>query len=286
MAADTTALAQSRQEHSPTAITRHQLFFGIFLLATLNAMFGNAVSSVAVRGWAWGAANLFGISAILWAALVAGLAILAEQDEGRPANRSDFALAAFVFTAALLPAPAASALALTAASGWAVTIGGAGSPLRRSGIIFLATTGAFLWGRLLLAYFSRPLLDIDAAFVTSLTGAEQIGNVIRSGETGARLIVAPGCSSMQGLSLALVFWATVNQFYRVPFGWKAAGWCLAALAATVAINVLRIGAMLRWPEHLEQIHHGWGWLAAMWSTLILVVAICLYGARREVFGPR
>ena len=108
--------------------------------------------------------------------------------------------------------------------------------------------------------------------------------MIWSADGATRLVVAPGCSSMQGMSLALVFWATVNQSYRVPFGWKAAGYCLAALAATVAINVLRIGAMLRWPEHLQEIHHGWGYHLSMWTTLILVVAICLYGARREIFG--
>lgn len=276
----------SAEAARPVAATRSQLFFALFLLATLNAFFGNAVGSVATRGWAAAAANLFDISAILWVALAAGLAILAEDPDRARWRRGDSAIAAALLAAALLPAPAASAVALTAAAAWAIATSDAGTALRRSGIIFLTVTGALIWGRLLLLYFSRSLLDVDAAFVTGLIGAEQIGNVIWSDATDARVIVAAGCSSMRGLSLALVFWATVNQYYRVPFGWRAALTCLAALAATVGVNVLRIAAMLCWPEHLPAIHHGWGWLIAMWSTLFLVVGICLFGARREIFDAR
>lgn len=267
-------------------LTRARLFGAIFLLAALNAFFGNAAGSVAARGWTGAIFNLFDISAILWAALAAGLLILAEDEGDSVWRRSDAALAAFVAAAALLPAPVASALALTLAAGWAIATGGSGSALRRSGIVFLALTGGLLWGRLLLTYFSRPLLDIDALFVTGLVGGEQSGNVIWSNATGARIIVAAGCSSMRGLSLALVFWATVNQYYRVRFDARAILTCLAALAATVAVNVARIAAMLRWPAYLEEIHHGWGWLIAMWANLALIVLICVVGARREIFARR
>jgi hypothetical protein len=267
-------------------VTRRQLFFALFLLASLNAFFGNAVGSVTARGWASAAANLFDVSAILWVALAAGLNILAEAQDRDPWRRGDAVIAAGVLVAALLPASVASALALTAAALWAIVTSSRNTALRRSGIIFLTITGAILWGRLLLTYFSRPLLDIDALFVTSLVGGEQIGNVIWSDATGARVIVAAGCSSMRGLSLALVFWATINQFYRVRFGWRAALTCLAALGATIAVNVMRIGAMLRWPRHLEEIHLGWGWLIAMWANLLLIAVICLWGARREIFDRR
>jgi hypothetical protein len=269
-------------------LTRARLFGALFLLASLNAFFGNAAGSVAARGWTGAIFNLFDISAILWAALAAGLLILAEEKESEPWRRNDAALAAAVIAAALLPAPVASALALTLAAGWAIATGGGGddrgSALRRSGIVFLALTGGLLWGRLLLTYFSRPLLDIDALFVTGLIGGEQSGNVIWSNATGARIIVAAGCSSMRGLSLALVFWATVNQYYRVRFDARAILTCVVALAATVAINVARIAAMLRWPAYLEEIHHGWGWLIAMWTNLALIVLICVFGARREIFA--
>ncbi|HVQ07090.1 MAG TPA: hypothetical protein VMS43_01510 [Allosphingosinicella sp.] len=268
------------------AVTRAQLFYGLFLIATLNGFVGLAARSIEGAGWAAAAFDLFGISAILWAALAAGLKILGEDDGTAPLRRGDVAIALVLLLAALLPIPPASAVALTAASLWAALTAAPGSPLRRAAIVFLAITGAILWGRLLLAGLSRPLLDIDAVFVAGTLGVEHQGNMIWSADGANRIIVAPGCSSMQGMSLAIVFWATVNQLFRVGFGWKALSYCLAALAATVAINVLRMGAMLRWPEHQAEIHHGWGMHVAMWTTLAAVVAICLFGARREAFGPR
>lgn len=267
------------------AISRAQLFYGLFLIATLNGFVGMAVRTIEGVGWAAAAWDLFGISAILWVALAAGLKILGEDDGSAPPGRGDLVVAGAVSLAALLPVPPASSLALTLAALWAALTAAPGAPLRRAAIVFLAMTGAILWGRLLLAGLSRPLLDIDAIFVAGTLGVEHQGNMIWSADGANRLIVAPGCSSMQGISLAIVFWATVNQYFKVPFGWKAVGYALAAVAATVAVNVLRIGAMLRWPEHLAAIHHGWGMHIAMWISLVLVVGICLYGARREVFRP-
>jgi exosortase/archaeosortase family protein len=263
---------------------RSQLFFGLFLLATLNAFVGlglREIESIGFAGAAWG---LFGISAILWVALAAGLSILRDGDDAGPWRGLDPALGIFVLAAALLPVATASSLALTLAALWAIFSSGTGTPLRRAGLVFLAMTGALIWGRLLLAWFSRPLLDLDALFVAGALGVDHHGNLLWSADGATRLLVAPGCSSMQGMSLALLFWATVNQYYKVPFGWKAAFCCVAAQAATIAVNVARIGAMLHWPAHLEAIHHGWGFQLSMWVTLVLVVAICLAGARREVFG--
>ena len=261
--------------------TRAQLLFALFLVATLNGFVGTAVRTLTADGWL-AFADLFGISAILWTALAAGLKILADDERRDGWRRGDAAVAALVVAAALLPSPAASSLALTALSAWAIVTGAPGSAVRRAGILFLALAGALFWGRLFLGLFSRPLLDIDAWFVAHVVGAAQRGNLIWS--DGFRLIVGAGCSSIHGLSLALLFWATVNQYYRVRFGWTPLFVCLAALAATVAVNVARMAAMLRWPAHFQEIHVGWGYYAANWATLILVAAICLAGARRDVFA--
>jgi exosortase/archaeosortase family protein len=263
-------------------LSRGRLFAALFLIASLNAFSALAAASVASDGWALAAANLFGISAVIWAALAAGLKILAADSLAEPVRRGDLGIAAVVAIAALLPAATASMLALTLLAGHAIYTGPRGSILRRAGLIFLAMSGALLWGRLTLAVFSRPLLDLDALFVSQLIGAEQQGNMLISGST--RLIVAPGCSSMQGLSLALLFCVTFSQLFEIRFDRRAASWFAAALAATVAINVLRIGAMLRFPDHLSAIHHGWGYQLSMWATLAAVAAICVFGARRELFA--
>ncbi|HEY0412934.1 MAG TPA: hypothetical protein VGD66_07325 [Allosphingosinicella sp.] len=265
-----------------TRLARPRLFFWLVLLAALNAFAGIALRIVPEHGLAYALFELFGISAIVWIALAACLALLKQAPE-EALRRGDTAVAVLVAAVALAPVATASALSLTLLGLWMVGTAAPGSAPRPAGLIAVAITGTLVWGRLLLALFSGPMLAADSWLVGQVAGAAQAGNVIALAGGDGRIAVAPGCSSWQGMSLALLFWVTVNQWFRVPFGWRAAGWCALALAATIAINVLRIAAMVRFPAHLAEIHHGYGWHVSMWATLAAVVAICLTGARREIF---
>ena len=265
------------------AVGRSDLYFALFLVATLNAFAEPALRQIEAAGPARAAFNLLGISAILWVALAAGLKILADDRGETPRLRGDAAVAAIVIAAAAIPTPVASGVALAFAALWAIATAGAGSPLRRAAIIFLAVTGALVWGRLLLALLGRPLLDLDALFVSTLLGAARAGNMIWSQQAGMRIIVAPGCSSLQGISLALALWVTVNQYFKVRLDWRAVGYGLAALAVTMTVNVVRIAGLLNWPQHFEAIHTGWVSVLLMWAILLLVAGICVFGARREIF---
>lgn len=264
--------------------SRSQFFSGLFLIAGINSFAALAVRSITEQGWAGSLANLLGVSAVIWAAFFAGLKILRDSRPGEPLRRADLWVGAMAGAAALIPSASASMVALTLASVWVLATSVNGSSLRRAGLVFLAMSGALVWGRVVLAVFSRPLLDLDAMFVSGLIGAEQQGNLLWYEGGSTRLVVAPGCSSLQGLSLALLFWVIVNQLYEVRFDRRALMSCLAALAATILVNVLRIGSMLLFPEHRDAIHVGWGFQLSMWVTLVAVASICLYGARREVFG--
>jgi exosortase/archaeosortase family protein len=262
---------------------RNGLFFWLVLIASLNAFAGVAFRIVPEHGLVYALFELFGISAILWVALAAALALLRGAEAVDPVSRADWAVAAAVVGAALLPDAPASAAALTLLALWMIAWSPAGSAARRAGIVALALSMSLLWGRVFLALFSRPLLGTDSWLVGQLLGVRAVGNSLPFADGSGGLAVAPGCSSWQGMSLALVFWVTVNQWFEVRFGWKPLGWCLLALAATIAVNVVRIGAMVHFPAHLAEIHHGYGWHLAMWTSLVLVCAICLYGARREIF---
>jgi exosortase/archaeosortase family protein len=265
-------------------MTRSGLFFWLVLIAALNAFAGVALRIVPDMGLAYALFELFGISAILWVALAAALALLYGDAAADPVTRADQAVAAAVVTAALFPVAPASAAALTLLALWMIARSPAGAAARKAGIVALSITASLLWGRVALALLSRPLLDADTWLVGQLVGVRPVGNTLLFADGSGGIAVAPGCSSWQGMSLALVFWVTVNQWFGVRFGWKPLGWCLLALAAVVAVNVLRIGAMVHFPAHLDQIHHGYGWHLAMWTSLLLVGAICVYGARREVFA--
>jgi exosortase/archaeosortase family protein len=263
-------------------LDRPRLLFWLVLLAALNAFAGPAVRIVPEHGLTYAIFELFGISAIVWVALAAALALL-HGAPPEPLRAGDTALAAGVILVALAPVSTASALSLAALGAWMVATAPAGTAVRRAGLVALAMTGPLVWGRILLALFSGPMLAADTWLVGEVTGAAQTGNILALADGSGRLGIAPGCSSWQGMSLALLLWVVVNQWFEVPFGRRAILVCLAALAATVAINVARIGAMVRFPAYLEEIHHGWGWHLSMWTTLAAVAAICLWGARREAF---
>lgn len=264
-------------------VDRARLFFWLFLIAALNGFAGFALSAIAVGGWLAAALNLFGISAILWVALAAGLQLIRAAPGDEPATRLDWAVAAAGLAAIALPSATISSAALTLFALYALLTSLPGSALRRASIIFLAISGATLWGRLLLALFSHPLLDMDAFLVARLAGVTQEGNVIAFADGSGAMAVASSCSSFQGISLAVVFWATVNQWFEVPIGRRSLAWLAAAVAATVAVNVLRIAALAHFPRHFDTIHGGLGWHAAAWTTMILVILLCVYGARREIF---
>ncbi len=263
-------------------LTRSRLFFCLFLLAAGNALMGFALQFFHEHDLASSLGNLFGISAVIWVAAVAGLALLAEPVASAPIERLDWAVAAMTAVAALIPLGPASSVALTLLSIYAIVTSAPGSTLRRAAIIFLAITGMLIWGRLALALFSGPLLDADSFLVASLFGMARVGNFISFADGSGQFAVAPGCSSLQGISIAIVMWALVNQWFEVPFNRAALIALLAALSATVAINVLRIGAIGLFPAHFDEIHTGIGWHVFSWLTLISVAGICLYGARREI----
>jgi exosortase/archaeosortase family protein len=275
-------MATSIRAAAPPAFGRSALFFWLLLLAALNAFAGVALRMVPEHGLTYALFELFGISAILWTALAAALALLRSDAEAAPIAGRDRLVAAAVVAAALLPVAPASSAALTLLASWMIVRSPAGSPARRAGAVALAISVSLLWGRVFLAVFSRPLLGIDSWLVGQFVGVRAVGNTLAFADGSGGIAVAPGCSSWQGMSLALVFWVTVNQWFQVRFGWKPLGWCLLALAATIAVNVVRIGAMVHFPERLGEIHLGYGWHLAMWTSLILVCAICLFGARREI----
>lgn len=277
-------IARRAPPFTRASVSRAPLLFWLFLVAAANGMAGMALQWTLEHGFASSLVDLFGISAVVWVAAVAALAILREDEQAETLRRADPAMAALVCIAALLPFGPASAVALTLLSLYAVLTSARGSPCRRAAIIFLAISGALIWGRFFLALLSRPLLGIDSWFVATVFHTRQTANILAFADGSGAIAVAPGCSSLQGMSIALLFWALVNQWFQAPFSAKALGWLLAALGATIAINVVRIGCLVLFPDHFAMLHTGLGWHLFSWTTLIAIAAVCLYGARREVFG--
>jgi exosortase/archaeosortase family protein len=263
-------------------LCRQILFFWLFVAAALNSVIALASFPAAGESWLRAGFGLFGISAILWVAILAGGKLLLDAEQQDQPTRGDWAMAAGAAAAFLIPTTSASSAMMTALALYAIATSGRGSAMRRAGIIFLAISGATLWGRLMLGFFAHPLLDMDGLLVATLTGLRAAGNVVGFRNGAGSIAIAAGCSSFQGISLALVFWATLNQWFSVPVAFRSLIWAAAAVVATIAVNVLRIGALVYFPGHFEMIHTGIGWHVASWTTLLFVVSICLYGARDAI----
>ena len=265
-------------------LSRERLFFWLSLVASLNAVSGLVIRSVLQDDLTSSVVNLFGISAIVYLAIFAALSILSEA-EATTVRAGDKIVAALVLATALLPVANASSVALTLLAVYAIMTSAQGSPLKRAGIILLSVTMTLIWGRLFLALFSRSLLYVDAFFITTFTGAEQVGNrVMFLDASYGSFVIAPGCSSLQGMSLAFVFWATTTQWCRAQVGMRSVLYCLGAVVATLAINVGRLSSLALFPAHFEELHTGIGWHVASWLTLVAIVAIVAFGARREILA--
>jgi exosortase/archaeosortase family protein len=265
--------------------TRSTLFLLAFLLLTINSLAGLVIRAFTEGGAEVALASTFGISAIVWVAVAAGVGLLVGDREsiGEPL-KADWPVIVAASLVALLPMANASSVALAGLGLYAAWTSPASSALRRAGIIFAAITANLIWGRLLLGLFSRDLMFIDAFFVSNLFGSEQISNMVSFADRPGWILIAPGCSSLQSVSLALVFWVTVQQYFDVKTSYAAIGWCVLALLSAVAINVARMGAIVHYHDYFDALHTGWAAQAAAYATMLAIVAIVLWGARREVFA--
>jgi exosortase/archaeosortase family protein len=138
------------------------------------------------------------------------------------------------------------------------------------------------WGRLLFAILSDLILQGDATLVGWLVGTPRLGNAIQLVDGSGYLWIAPRCSSLANISLAILCWVTIAKALNHPGSLRDVGWVLVACAAVVVINVTRISLIGLHPEQYELIHGLVGSAVASWTTLGVTLGICLLGARHDL----
>ena len=93
------------------------------------------------------------------------------------------------------------------------------------------------------------------------------------------MLIAPYCSSVANISLAILCWVLFAQFRGLDWSLRSAAWCLLACLAVILINVVRIGLMVLHREQFDLIHGPIGAALANWLSIAAVLAICLWGTR-------
>ena len=268
---------------SRLVLSRDHFLAAVFTLACLNGLADSVVLWLRVMGLVDGLLSTFNISAIVLLACFAALALLVRSTDAGKVTAADIAVAVVVFAMTLVPMGKASWLAVTLLALYVVWTSERGSVRRRSAIILLAVTGPALWGPILLSALAQPMMRADAFLVSSLIGTYRYGNLVDFADGSGRFEIAPWCSSFHGISLAVLAVVATVQLIGREWMRRDYVWGLCAVLAVIAVNVSRLALIGVYREHFDLIHGPVGHGIASALSFALIVAICLYGVRRELF---
>jgi exosortase/archaeosortase family protein len=261
------------------SLSRERRFAFIYLLLTLNALATFVASAAVTHGWGPALFGLFDVSAVVWLAIAAGLALLWNAADASPPRRRDGLALALALVLALLPIPAASSALLTVLAAWVWFSVPKLSPLRRASAIFFSLTAFLLWGRIALNWGAGPMLTADAAFVALIAETRSVGNAVFFAD-GTNFIIAPACSSLHGVSLAVILWTTVVQYFALRIDRQA--WLTLGLAvlASILVNGIRLAVIARNPHDFDYWHVGNGGALFGWIALAVTVSVVYKGIGR------
>ncbi|WP_416900137.1 MAG: hypothetical protein ACMVY4_10710 [Minwuia sp.] len=242
---------------------------GAVHMAAAAVVAGNAVAGPVTQ------AGLFAVDPVVWLALALGMWRLWREGRDVPPAPSDLVLAVAVAAACLLPSARIAWIAGAAAFGWL-----AATEWRRNGVVpagmavLLAVSLREPVTWLLTTLFAESLLRADALLAGWLASlflpVEAVrANIIVTGN-GHSLFVMTGCSSVNNLSMALLFWFAVTRGMGVRAG---AGHAIFLGSLIVALNVVRLAAMSVSPASYAWLHDGGGATAISLFTAVLTAAV-------------
>ena len=265
------------------SMARDELFAGLCILSCVNGLGAEVVKSVHNLGWGSAVVHTFGTSAIVWIACFIGVTLILHDrtDATRP---TDLVVGAAVIVLVFLPFGGASWLALTMLSVYMLLLT-SGPPSRRRGAsLLLAVTLPMLWSHQLLHFFGKPILEIDASMISWLLGTERVGNMVRFADKSGYLVIFPACSSLAGMSLAMLCWVTIAEATQHRRSAHDLVWCGLACASVIVVNITRMSIMGLSDRDYQAVHGPWGDTFANVITLILIVGFGCLGVRRELFS--
>lgn len=261
--------------------TRGAFFAFCILLLFANGGVRPAFQSVLDLGLAAALFNTFRISAVVW---IAGAAIIALvlRDERPAISRADRIAGLLCVAAAALPLSQASWVAATGLALYLLFNPRAKRDGRRTGILLLALTGSMLWGRLLLNLGGDSILEGDARMVGLITGMPTSGNMVRTVGGDGWIWIAQPCSSLSNMSLALLCSVLVICWRGLAWDRERVLRCILACAVVVLINDVRISMLVFLPDKADMIHGIVGDTVASWVMMGAILFVCLW--RNQ--GPR
>jgi hypothetical protein len=264
---------------------RGSLFAAAGVLAALNAQAGQIISTLTYQSPIEAMTGLAGISAVIWAAMVAAGKVASESH--RPfSGPADATILAMVLALSFLPLSFAAQAGLLLCGLYLFATSPRGDAGRRSALVLLALTGPLIWGRILLNMFAAPILSLDAHIVGGIIGTSVDGNVFQAAGTSQHFVIGDLCSSVHNISLAIVLWTTAAMLFdiRVDRRYVAVG---AAMAAFMfALNIARLATIGLFPANFQFLHFGtgaalFGWVGLIGAALIAGLGVLSAAARQQ-----
>jgi hypothetical protein len=245
-----------------------------------NGIFQNISAAISEGGPLSAAMNTFDVSVFVWLSFGAGL-LLVGRSSSIESSGGDRLLIAAAGVAMLLPVPDLSWLANSGLALSLLVRSAPGSTLRRGAAILFAVTIPMFWARIVMSVFNDTILAVDATLTAWAVGSERSGNIVPFADGSGAMWIAPGCSSFNNLSLAIL--AFVGLVNVTSGKWSRATLGLGALtcALVVVVNATRISLIGYYPDHYELIHGEVGAGAANWLTTLLIMAIGSFAVRRD-----
>ena len=264
------------------ALSRDELFAGLYILGCVNGLFGRTLQSVSFDSWATALAGI-DINIVVWFACFAGLSAFLGNKK-HETRAADLGVALIFLALVILPIFPMSWVAVTGLSFYILLFANGDADRTRGALILLAVTVPMLWSRLLFQLFAKPILDIDATLVATLLGTHQVGNMVQFADRSGYMVVLPACSSLANMSLAFLCWISVTQWAKHRWSKIDIFWSLLACVSVITVNVTRISLMGVSHRYYEAIHSEWGDLVTNTIMLVLMVGISVLGSRREIFA--
>ncbi|MEO4001510.1 hypothetical protein [Mesorhizobium sp. CAU 1732] len=258
------------------AVPRNVLFAGLIAIGFANGSINRAIQ-LAIQDAGSALGRMLGVSIVAWVALAVAFALVG-RSPARPATRADLAVAGALFLLFLFPAAPASWLGLTLLGAYLALGETPGSSSRRGGIVLVALTVPMFWSRILMSTMSDLILTVDAILVSAILTADRVGNTIAFADGWGYFWIAPECSSLANISLALLCWVIVTQT-GAPQRPVKFRYCIAAVLAVIAINVGRMALTGISRAHYELVHGALGNVVFDVVTLAAMVGILFAGMK-------
>ncbi len=106
------------------------------------------------------------------------------------------------------------------------------------------------------------------------------GNIV-SFVDGRSFMIAPGCSSLHGLSLAVILWTVAVMWFDLQLNRRLWLSLLLAMLATIMVNGLRLTVIAFNPADFDYWHVGDGAALFGWAALLVVSVVVYSGLRVE-----